>query len=214
MSFTNVTDGMNASCGIGGPCNTVNLTVSSNTYSYMNTPVGLYSIVEQKNGQNLYDILAWAKFDHNAAEKVKNGFGLRVFYYGSGDTVPKTGATMSGILFRNNSVNDLVWSRDLNVLGGSSYAMALGTPERDSWAVTQTSNFGWIDGLVYENTISPDEEVGGIHLMKHQAGTILRNNHLGNDDVNIDEDAEAAIYVDASSVTMRKYWVVDGSVLN
>ena len=117
MSFTNVTDGMNASCGIGGPCNTVNLTVSSNTYSYMNTPVGLYSIVEQKNGQNLYDILAWAKFDHNAAEKVKNGFGLRVFYYGSGDTVPKTGATMSGILFRNNSVNDLVWSRDLNVLG-------------------------------------------------------------------------------------------------
>ena len=214
MSFTNVTDGMNASCGIGGPCNTVNLTVSSNTYSYMNTPVGLYSIVEQKNGQNLYDILAWAKFDHNAAEKVKNGFGLRVFYYGSGDTVPKTGATMSGILFRNNSVNDLVWSRDLNVLGGSSYAMALGTPERDSWAVTQTSNFGWIDGLVYENTISPDEEVGVIHLMKHHAGTILRNNHLGNDDVNIDEDAEAAIYVDASSVTMRKYWVVDGSVLN
>lgn len=213
MSFTNVTDGINASCGIGGPCNTVNLTVSSNTYSYMNTPVGLYSVVEQKNGQNLYDILAWAKFDHNAAEKVKNGFGLRVFYYGSGDTAPKTGATMSGILFRNNSVHDLVWSRDMNVLGGSSYAMALGTPEKDSWAITQTSDFGWIDGLVYENTISTDDVVGGIHLMKHQSGTILRNNHLANDDMNVDEDAQAAVYVEASLTDARKYWVVDGNVL-
>lgn len=215
MAFANVTDGQNASCGIGGPCNTVGLIVDSNHYSDMNTPVGIYSVVERKNGRDLYDVLAWARFDRNTAERTKNGFGLRVFYSGSDDdTTVHDGAVMTGILFRDDTVHGLVWSKGLNVLGLSSYAIALGTPESDGWSATQTSSFAWIDGLVYEGIVSTDAAVGGIHLMKHQAGTVLRDLYLANDDLIADDGAGSALVIVKDRTPLIGYPVVDGYWFN